>query len=212
MPDQEPARRSCRAGESGFDSWPALCYVSFFSDCASQKIGLKSCFLMPNQMKGPFWWVMWLTSAAWSDSFWILLPVLPPKWWILKMNRPCLWISSSWLCNRAEGGRLPLQKGCCPRGWERKQVHCGVNKGLRAHQRASAHQLMVVYLLNKCSHAAPLCPVLSADPRPGYPQLPVWQCWMPVPAHQRNTLHEEEQLLGAFLAMMRKLSQKLILA
>lgn len=140
---------------------------------------------MLNHMEGPFRWVLWLIPAAWSNSFWILLPILLWKCWILKMNRARLPIFSGGF-EGEEGGGLPLQKGCCPRGWERKQVHRGVNKGLQAHQRASAYQLMVVHLLNKCSHAAPLPTLLSADPRPGYPYFPVWHCWMLVPAHRRN--------------------------
>lgn len=141
----------------------------------------------------------------------MLLPILPLKRWTLKMNRARLQIFNAGFAGE-EGGGLSLQKGCCPRGWERKQVHRGVNKGLQAHQRASAHQLMVVHLLNKCSRAAPLPTLLSADPRPGCPRFPVWHCSVPVPAHQRNLLQEEEQLPGALLAVMWQLSQKLVLA
>ena len=30
----------------------------FFPECASQKTGLKRCFLMPKHMEGPFRWVL----------------------------------------------------------------------------------------------------------------------------------------------------------
>lgn len=93
-----------------------------------------------------------------------------------------------WLCG-GRGRGLPLQKGCYPRGWERKQVHCGVNKGLQAHQRASARQLMVVHLLNKCSRAAPLpCPA-CCRPKARLPILPCAER-----QYQQSTWQEAKQL------------------
>lgn len=64
-------------------------------------------------------------------------------------------VLQSWVWGGPERREL-LQEGCCPRGWKQKEVHHGVEKGLQALHRASAHQLMIAHPPSMCSSSASL--------------------------------------------------------